>query len=144
MSDKPTKGPWRACTDDADDCEWEHPTHKEISCTSRAIIGADGCMVAFAAVSHTNWIDHAADAELKANVRLIAEAGTVYHETGKTPREQQEQIEQLREALQKTLRALEEIGGEMTVGDRFTCAGQSLLDALDPARAALSAERKTT
>jgi len=44
----------------------------------------------------------------------------------------------LLEALQGALKALDAIGDEMTVGDRFTNAGQYLIDALMPARAAIS------
>jgi hypothetical protein len=45
---------------------------------------------------------------------------------------------ELTEALQLALNALEAISDEMTVGDRFTNAGQHLLDALMPARAAIA------
>ena len=44
-----------------------------------------------------------------------------------------------REALQAALKALEAIADDMTVGDRWTNAGQHLLDALGPVRAALAA-----
>lgn len=45
---------------------------------------------------------------------------------------------ELLEALQLALKALEAIGEEMTVGDRYTNAGQYLLDSLNPARAAIA------
>jgi hypothetical protein len=54
-----------------------------------------------------------------------------------TPTAPQE-ADALREALKLALKALEAIGDEMTVGERYTNAGQYLLDALEPARAALA------
>ena len=45
---------------------------------------------------------------------------------------------ELRQAAQQALKALEAISDEMTTGERYTNAGQYLLDALGPLRAALS------
>jgi uncharacterized Zn finger protein (UPF0148 family) len=45
---------------------------------------------------------------------------------------------ELLEALKLALQALEAIGDEMTVGERYTNAGQYLLDSLNPARAAIA------
>lgn len=45
---------------------------------------------------------------------------------------------QLREALIGAHKALEAIGSEMTVGDRYTNAGQYLIDSLEPSREALA------
>lgn len=45
---------------------------------------------------------------------------------------------ELKQAAQQALKALEAISDEMTVGERYTNAGQYLLDALGPLRAALS------
>lgn len=45
---------------------------------------------------------------------------------------------ELKTAAQQALKALEAISDEMTVGERYTNAGQYLLDALGPLRAALS------
>ena len=45
---------------------------------------------------------------------------------------------ELRQAAQQALKALEAINDEMTVGEQYTNAGQYLLDALGPLRAALS------
>lgn len=42
------------------------------------------------------------------------------------------------EALKLALKALNAIGHEMTLGERYTNAGQYLIDALDPARAAIA------
>lgn len=42
------------------------------------------------------------------------------------------------DALQTALKALEAISDEMTVGERYTNAGQYLLDALQPARNAIA------
>ena len=115
MSDKPTKGPW---------------TVKDHGDGKVTINSPD--WGAFASVYVCVAGEH--DPEGWANAQLIAEAGTVYHETGKSPREMQEQIKQLREALVSAARVLS--GEEMTK--------QSLISALEQARAALSAERKTT
>lgn len=46
--------------------------------------------------------------------------------------------QKLREALQIAHKALEAISDDMTVGDRWTNAGQHLLDALDPVRQTLA------
>lgn len=46
--------------------------------------------------------------------------------------------QKLREALQVAHKALEAISDDMTVGDRWTNAGQHLLDALNPVRQALA------
>ena len=51
---------------------------------------------------------------------------------------------ELRQAAEQALVALEAIGNEMTVGERFTNAGQSLIEALGPLRAALSQQPATT
>ena len=48
---------------------------------------------------------------------------------------------ELLEAAQTALSALESIANEMTVGDRFTNAGQLLLDALEPCRSAIAKAR---
>lgn len=45
---------------------------------------------------------------------------------------------ELLETLQLALSAIEQTTSEMTVGDRFTNAGQSLLDALNPCRDAIA------
>ena len=45
---------------------------------------------------------------------------------------------ELLEALRGALKALDAIGDEMTVGERYTNAGQYLLDSLTPARAAIA------
>lgn len=65
--------------------------------------------------SRESWID-----ESKANAALIAAAP------------------ELLEALKLALKALDAIGDEMTVGERYTNAGQYLLDSLNPARAAIA------
>lgn len=47
----------------------------------------------------------------------------------------------LLEALEKSFKALDAIADEMTVGERFTNAGQYLVDALEPARAIIAKHR---
>lgn len=51
----------------------------------------------------STWID----CNTKGNAALIAEAGTVHHETGLTPHQLVEQRDALAEALQKMLDAYE-------------------------------------
>ena len=133
MSDKPTKGPWT--TD-----EHEH------DCPNQNIFvqakGRSICKV---------WIGDACfdlNGEQRANARLIAEAGTVYHETRKTPREMQEQIEQMREALQELLADVVISQNNMRDAAKYNSRWEGCAEAIQPrvdqARAALSAaERKT-
>lgn len=52
--------------------------------------------------------------------------------------------QQFREALIGAHKALEAIGDEMTVGDRYTNAGQYLIDSLCPSREALALPSDTT
>jgi len=109
MSNKPTKGPWVA----------DFKSIGHVKADNGALIAQCKRLTTL-----TN---------MEANARLIAEAGTVYHETGKTPRE-------LLEILQSILKADESdtaCGGEMYYAEVIG-------DAVRDARAALSAERKTT
>ena len=50
---------------------------------------------------------------------------------------------ELKQAAQQALKALEAISDEMTIGERYTNAGQYLLDALGPLRTALSQQPAT-
>lgn len=135
---EPTKGPWMPCADDVSDCDWEHPTHSNMSTTTRAICGAAGHVVAFAVTAHHEWFNHAADAEMEANANLIAEAGTVYDETGLTPRQMQERYEQMRKALDSIVECCEEHHAARDYASR-----QSEIRGI--ARSALAnTERKTT
>lgn len=53
------------------------------------------------------------------------------------------QRDKLLEAFKLALQALEAIGDEMTFGERYTNAGQYLIDSLNPAREAIAeCERK--
>lgn len=86
---------------------------------SRLDIHASGQLVATLRRSTKDGAPTYDDAEAKANAGLIAAAPD------------------LLEALRGALKALEAIGYEMTVGDRYTNAGQYLTDALIPAREAI-------
>lgn len=52
-----------------------------------------------------------AAAEAEANALLIAEAGTVYHETGLTPRQLAERVAELEKALQRIIAIKGSTGG---------------------------------
>ena len=111
-SSKPTRGPW-----------WVD-VHKNIM--------ASGGLVAFPGV--------AAGFDQQANAHLIAVAGTVFHETGLTPRGLVEQIDQLREALKLLDDAYCNVSPVMSREDR--ASGRR---ALIKARTALAnTERKTS
>ena len=80
---KPTAGPWRI-----------DPTDYTCVITSALVTGDIVCLSpAEGGVSESakNW---------EANAALIIEAGTVYHETGRTPRQLAEQRDWLLNALQ--------------------------------------------
>lgn len=84
---KCTKGPWVA------------ELYDEDGVLDPCVIGADCHEVAFV-------YRHRVDTEqTKANAELIAEAGTVTHETGLSPRQLAEQVEQLRAALTEIARS---------------------------------------
>lgn len=53
--------------------------------------------------------------------------------------DREQHVKTLEDALNLALKALEAISDEMTVGERYTNAGQHLLDALQPCRNALQA-----
>lgn len=82
---KPTPGEWRFYT--------------EPQPNGCPIVGANGLMICMLAHS-INYADQAEEA--LSNARLIAEAGTVHHETGLTPRQLVEQ----RDALVRALEAM--------------------------------------
>lgn len=79
---KPTPGVWRFYT--------------EPQPNGCPIVGANGLMICMLAHS-VNYADQAEEA--LANARLIAEVGTVHHETGLTPRQLLEQRDALESAL---------------------------------------------
>ena len=113
MSDKPTKGPWRPrrlanYTDPGWVILWPDK---------------DG--------AHLRRLD-SKGSFIEEDAHLIAEAGTVHHETGLTPCELLEQVEQLRKVLQ--IAVVQNELDMLLTGDE-----------LRTARAALQAtERKTT
>lgn len=79
---KPTPGVWRFYT--------------EPQPNGCPVVGANGVMICMLAHS-VNYADQAEEAV--ANARIVAEAGTVHHETGLTPRQLVEQRDALAEAL---------------------------------------------
>ena len=82
---KPTPGPWVVGGSDTDD--WAFPTHDGKDSTSAQEIVCDGDVIAFAVVAYDGWSHPRKEARLSDNATLIAEAGTVFHECGLSPRE---------------------------------------------------------
>ena len=83
-------GPWIVTTgiDNIPADDWEMPVHQDrTSSTCRAISDDGGEVVAFAVTSYNSWDDPIKEAQLSSNARLIAEAGTVFHEVGLSPQE---------------------------------------------------------
>jgi hypothetical protein len=80
MSAKPTAGPWVAEYEPEADYPW--------------------CVRSDLLPYIASVINSIHDGEEEANARLIAEAGTVYHETGLTPRQLAEQRAELIDALE--------------------------------------------
>jgi hypothetical protein len=100
--DKVTRGRWKGvgengCYDNRRN-DWELVNDDTDEATSAPITLDDGKVIAFV-VCEESGPD--ADAEFDANAQLIAEAGTVLHETGYTPRELAEQRAELLAALKK-------------------------------------------
>ncbi|BEV44811.1 hypothetical protein [Afipia carboxidovorans] len=95
---KPTPGPWKWTWENMNR-DWAIVTdvHGSIIANVNTETGPDACFA-----PATRWMP------AEANARLIAEAGTVAHETGLTPRQLAEQRDELLEALQW---ALAEIDG---------------------------------
>lgn len=71
----------------------------------------------------------AREREAEANARLIAEAGTVHHETGLTPRQLVERVKELEEALSGVVERFGPTADELIFSKRM---------AINKARAALS------
>lgn len=104
MSTRYTPGPWRWIGDNA---LWSEKDGEVIES------GDDGKPWGM----HSAEIHHHYDTETKeANKALIAAAPNMY------------------EALLVALEALEAISDEMTIGERYTNAGQYLIDSLTPVR----------
>ncbi|MDI9430672.1 MAG: hypothetical protein QM570_03000 [Planctomycetota bacterium] len=91
---KPTPGPWQYSFEGSD------PSWAIVTGQGGAIIANVNSETGPDAVSAPAMRQMPADA----NARLIAEVGTVYHETGLTPRELAEQREELRNACLAYLR----------------------------------------
>jgi len=83
---KPTPGPWKYSFEGSD------PSWAIVTGQGGAIIANVNSETGPDAVSAPAMRQMPADA----NARLIAEVGTVYHETGLTPRELAEQVQELR------------------------------------------------
>ena len=96
--------------------------------SSYGVKDGNGEMVAFA----VSYSQHGDPGSVKSRAQLIAEAGTVYHETGKTPRE----LVELLRRIEPHLDAIVCYASTMN-----ECDGNRLAADI---RAALSAERKTT
>ncbi|MGE8495417.1 hypothetical protein [Comamonas sp.] len=84
---KPTPGPW---------------TYLAGTSTCEKVLGADGKVVA------DGWWCRDV-AEVDANSRLIAEAGTVFHECGLSPRELLEVVRDIRSLLEQSTAHIKEL-----------------------------------
>lgn len=112
METKFTPGPWFA---DSNGAIWRRPPENLYQ--NGGGVAGDRPLAA----ANKGWFgENETGYPVEANGRLIAAAPELF------------------EALQGALKALDAIGNEMTVGDRFSNAGQYLLDALMPARDAIN------
>lgn len=114
---KPTQGPWSVCEHSWCDTSISAPS------TDHAICRLD--------INHaTEESQEADEAQMAANARLIAEAGTVHHETGLTPRQLVERVKELEEALNGLLQEVD-LAGLGTAKDfgwpRVTSAARAAL-----------------
>lgn len=110
MTTKHTPGPWFL---DGNGKIWRRPP-SELYERGGGVAGDHPVAQAFR--GHSSWEQ---GFPVEANARLIAAAP------------------ELLEALQSALQAFESIIDEMTVGERYTNAGQYLIDAVPEARAAI-------
>lgn len=120
-TEKPTKGPWRV---------WYTDFSIGVQSIAAEHIDSDGDPTDICAMDNADYFGAAA---LHANADLIAEAGTVYHETGLSPRELLKQ----RDALEKALRESRSFVERHS--EPWYTSGQSLLVEID---AALPQSRK--
>ena len=96
---KPASGPWAMSSSASDD--WEIPVHEgRTSSSCHPIVDDVGEVVAFAVASYNEWNNPYKEAQLTANALLIAEAGTIFHECGLSPRELLERCSAMEAALQ--------------------------------------------
>lgn len=93
---KPTPGPWTVVEN-----SWE------VSTVSAGSVEVARCYVDCNVTEDTQTED---EAIMNANARLIAEAGTVHHETGLTPSQLVERVKELEEALAGMLGFCDEHG----------------------------------
>ncbi|WP_088255593.1 hypothetical protein [Fimbriiglobus ruber] len=101
---KPTAGPW----------EYVKSTYKDNSAHHFVGYNRHGDTV----LTVCKLVQPLANASIEANARIIAEAGTVCHETGLTPRQLAEQRQELLEALEafceEEPRVASEIDGDVS------------------------------
>jgi len=100
---KPTPGPWSV-----------NGSHKYWSVSNAQKIEDLGGIVKTLDCDLVSVISECDPLEMQSNAVLIADAGTVYHETGKTPSQLAEENKILLSALEQTMDALNEIA--MTKG----------------------------
>ena len=118
---KPTPGVWRAEKENIHagavaTCHWDGGPWWEV--------WSDG------------WMD---GGSAEANARLIAEAGTVHHETGLTPRQLVNRVKELEEALKLAEAGLADIGdADREPGDDLAWCERRAAEPLPRIRAALS------
>lgn len=97
---KPTPGPWSTKKNGFNEC---------------AVVAGNGVWITYVAGEHQK------SSTQEANARLIAEAGTVHHETGKTPRQLQDALsvlEQERSVLADEVERLTRERADMAIVPR--------------------------
>ena len=134
---KPASGPWAMSSSASDD--WEIPVHEgRTSSSCHPIVDDVGEVVAFAVASYNEWNNPYKEAQLTANALLIAEAGTIFHECGLSPRELLERSQAMEAALMQIIEMNQQWAQDQW-GDRNKAEGMACVKT---ARAALAKHKE--